>query len=146
MSEQGPQLHILRRIGALLAGFFVVVILSTGTDALLHASAIFRPYGQPMSDALFGLATAYRTIYSVLGSYITARLAPDRPMAHALVGGAIGLVLSIVGVVVTWDRGPDFGPKWYPLSLVVLAMPGAWVGGILAVMQLRRRPDLSNVT
>lgn len=31
-----------------------------------------------MPDSLLLLATAYRTIYSVAGSYILARLAPDR--------------------------------------------------------------------
>jgi hypothetical protein len=33
-----------------------------------------------------------------------ARLAPYRPMQHALGGGA-GLVLNIVGAAATWNRG-----------------------------------------
>ena len=90
-----------------------------------------------MSDALFLLATAYRTLYAVAGTYITARLAPHRPMGHALVGGLVGLALSIVGAVATWNRGPAFGPHWYPLALVATAIPCAWAGGRLAVMQLR---------
>jgi len=49
-----------------------------------------------------------------------------------LVGGAVGLALSIVGAVTTWNRGPDFGPHWYPLALVATAMPCAWAGGRLA--------------
>jgi hypothetical protein len=76
-----------------------------------------------------------------LGSYIIARLSPDRPMEHALVGGVIGLAVSIVGAAVTWNKGPAFGPHWYPLALVVLAMPQAWAGGKLRVMQLRARLD-----
>jgi hypothetical protein len=43
-----------------------------------------------MSDALFLLATVYRIVYSILGSYIIAWLAPDRPMGHALIGGILG--------------------------------------------------------
>jgi len=82
------------------------------------------------------LATIYRTVYGVLGSYITAWLAPSRPMGHALVGGAIGLAVSILGAAVTWNKGPTFGPHWYPLALVVLALPTAWVGGKLRVKQL----------
>jgi hypothetical protein len=122
---------------ALLAGFVVVVALSLGTDAALHATGVFPPMGQRMSDALFLLATVYRSVYGVLGSYVTARLAPDRPMQHALVGCALGLVLATVGTVATWNNGPEFGPHWYPLSLLVTALPSAWAGGLLRVRQLR---------
>jgi hypothetical protein len=126
-----------RSILALLAGFVVVGILSLGTDMALHGTGVFPPWGKPMSDALFLLATAYRTVYAVVGSYLTARLAPYNPMQHALLGGVIGLVLSIVGAAATWTRGPEFGPHWYPLSLVVTALPCAWIGGKLRVVQLR---------
>src|SRR5438552_6907836 len=105
----------MKSIAAVLAGLLIIVVLSTVVDIVLHATGVFPPWGQPMSDALFLLATAYRTVYAVAGSYITARLAPDRPMQHALVGGIVGLVLSTVGAVVTWNRGPEFGPHWYPL-------------------------------
>jgi len=137
MNETQPPRRTGRSVGALLAGFLAVVILSIGTDALLHAMGIFPPLGQPMSDALFLLATAYRIVYGVAGSYLTARLAPDRPMQHALVGGAVGLVLSIVGAVATWNRVPSLGPHWYPLALVATALPCAWLGGKLRLMQLR---------
>ena len=137
MSETHPPRRILRSIGAVFAGFLAVVVLSIGTDMALHATGVFPPWSQRMSDALFLLATAYRTLYAVAGSYITARLAPHRPMKHALVGGVVGLVLSTVGAVATWDRGPDFGPHWYPLALIATAMPCAWAGGRLRAMQLR---------
>jgi hypothetical protein len=117
---------------ALLAGFLFVVILSLLTDVVLHAARVFPPWSQPVDSPPLVLATIYRTAYGVIGCYITARLAPDRPMEHALAGGAVGLVLSIIGAVATWNGGPGFGPHWYPLALVVLAMPTAWVGGRLA--------------
>jgi len=120
-----------------LAGLLTVVILSLGTDLALHASGIFPPWGEPMDDALFLLATAYRSIYAVAGSYIAARLAPDRPMQHALALGVVGLALSTVGAVATWNAGPAFGPRWYPLALVATALPCAWIGGKLHGMQLR---------
>ncbi len=135
MSETQHQRNILRSIGALFAGFLVVVILSIGTDAVLHVTGVFPPLGQPTRDSLLLLAAVYRTIYGVAGSYVTARFAPDRPMQHALVGGVIGLILSTVGAVATWNRGPAFGPHWYPLSLIATAMPCAWVGGRIRLMQ-----------
>jgi hypothetical protein len=57
-------------------------------------------------------------------------------MGHALVLGVLGLIVSIVGAVATWNRQPSLGPYWYPVALVVLAIPTAWAGGKLRVMQL----------
>jgi hypothetical protein len=137
MSEAHPPRRIGRSIGAVLAGMLVGIILTIGTDIVLHAVGVFPPWGQSMvgfGGALL-LATIYRTVYGVAASYIIARLAPDRPMQHALVGGVVGLAVSILGAAVTWNKGPAFGPHWYPLALVVLAMPQAWVGGKLCLMQ-----------
>ena len=123
---------ILRSIGAVLAGFFATFILSIATDLVLHAVGVFPPWGQSMSDALFVLAMFYRTIYTIGGGYVTARLAPNKPMSHALILGVIGLLAAIAGTVATWNKGPEFGPKWYPLALVALAIPSVWFGGRLA--------------
>ena len=126
-----PQRSILRSVGAVLAGLLVVIIITTATDALLHATGVFPPWGKPMSDSLFVLAFAYRIVYGIVGGYITGRLAPDKPVKHAIVLGAIGFVLSLAGAAATWNRGPEFGPKWYPLALILIAIPTAWLGGKL---------------
>ena len=86
-----------RSVGALFAGFLVVVVLSVGTDVALQAAGIFPALGQRMPDRLLLLAFTYRTLYSVAGSYIVARLAPNRPMQHALISGVVGLVLRYCG-------------------------------------------------
>jgi multisubunit Na+/H+ antiporter MnhB subunit len=137
MGETQRPRRIGRSIGALVAGALTGIILSIGTDAVLRAAGIFPALSQPMSDALFLFATTYRTVYGVAGSYIAARFAPNRPMLHALVLGAIGLAVSILGLVVTWNKVPSLGPHWYPLALVALTMPQSWLGGKLCVMQLR---------
>ena len=36
---------------------------------------------------------------------------------------------ALVGAVATWNAG--LGPHWYPIALVVLALPQAWLGGKL---------------
>jgi hypothetical protein len=110
---------------------------------VLHAVGVFPQWGASMVgfDGPLLLATVYRTVYGVLGSYIIARLAPDRPMQHALVGGFLGLVVSIVGAAVRWNKGPAFGPHWYPLALIVLTMPQAWAGSRLHEMLSRARVD-----
>jgi len=138
-NETHTQRRLGRSVGALLAGMFVGIVLTIATDIALHAIGVFPPWGQSMVgfDGALLLATAYRTVFGVVGSYIIARLAPNRPMQHALVGGLVGFVVSIVGAAVTWNKGPAFGPHWYPLALIVLALPQAWLGGKLRLMQLR---------
>lgn len=139
--ETRPARRVLRSIGAVLAGMFVGIVLALGTDEVLHAVGVFPPWGQPVGDKPLLLATAYRIIYGIASCYIIARLAPDRPMQHALAGGVVGLIVSIVGTVVTWNAGPAFGPHWYPLALVATSLPTAWAGGKLRLMQLRARVD-----
>jgi hypothetical protein len=119
----------MKSIGAVLAGLLIIVILSSAVDVVLHATGVFPPWGQPMSDALFALATAYRIVISIGGCYIAARLAPNRPMQHALALGVVGVVISAIGAAVTIGKGPQFGPMWYPLALVAVSMPCAWLGG-----------------
>jgi hypothetical protein len=47
----------------------------------------------------------------------------------------LGFGVRMVGAVVTWNKGPAFGPHWYPVALVVLAIPTAWLGGKLFLMR-----------
>jgi hypothetical protein len=132
---------ILQSIGAVVAGAAVSIILEVGTDLAMRAAGIFPKTEGSMSDALFILATAYRTIYGVLGAYITARLAPNRPMTHALILGALGTVAAAAGAIAMWNKMPAIGPKWYALALIVLALPPAWLGAKLRLMQLENRAN-----
>lgn len=138
MAETQSPRRIGRSILALLAGMVVGVALTLATDEILHRIGVFPPWGASMVgfDGALLLATIYRTVYGVLSSYLTARVAPNRPMGHALIGGFIGFLASTAGAAATWNKGPAFGPHWYPLALVVLALPTAWVGGMLRVKQL----------
>jgi len=120
----------LRSTGAVVAGFVAIVVLSLGTDQLLHALKVYPPWGQPMAGGLFALATAYRIVYTVAGGYLTARLAPYAPVLHAVILGLVGLVPGVAGVVVGIAK-PDLGPLWYPIVLAVTGLPCAWVGGVL---------------
>jgi hypothetical protein len=131
MTELDHPHRPLRSIGAVFAGLLFIFIITTIVDVVLHATGVFPPWGKPMSDGLFGVATAYRIVISIVGCYIAARLAPDRAMGHALVLGVIGVVISAIGAAVTWNRGAAFGPHWYPLLLIVISIPCAWIGGKL---------------
>jgi hypothetical protein len=138
-----PPRRIGRSIGALLAGFAVGIALSLGTDEVLHLAGVFPPWGQPVTSPPLALATAYRIVYGIVASYVIARLAPDRPMLHAMIGGFVGLVVSTLGAVATWNSGPAFGPHWYPVSLIITALPTAWIGGKLWLAQSRQPASLA---
>ena len=134
-----PSRQLGRSVWAIAAGFLVVVGLSIATDVVLHKAGIFPPLGQRLSDKLSLLATIYRTVYAILGSYITARLAPNRPMFHAVVGAAIGMILGTLGAIATWNK--DLGPHWYSLALVIEGIPCAWIGARIRLTQLSRRTN-----
>ena len=131
---RGP--NILKSLGSVVAGLLIIFVLSLGTDAVMHATGIFPPWFQPMAGPLWVFALAYRSVYAVLGSYVTARLAPNNPLKHAMLLGVIGVVLSMAGLVSTWNAGPEFGPKWYPIALVASALPCAWLAGWLRQRQI----------
>ena len=111
----------LRSIRAVLAGFFSVLLLSVLTDAAVSG---VKPFP-------FLAATLYRTLYAVVGGYVTARLSPERPRTHVMILTLVGTALATLGAITTWDKGPDFGPHWYPLSLIATA-PITVLGGKLA--------------
>jgi hypothetical protein len=129
---QNPS-RIGRSILAVVVGIVAGIILTLVTDAVLHKAGFFPPTGQPTPSGPLVVATLYRIVYSIVGSYVVARLAPSKPMKHALISGVIGVIASAAGAIATWNR--DFGPHWYPLALIVIALPCAWVGGKLGLRQ-----------
>jgi len=131
-----PRRRIGRSIFALLAGFVVNIILSLATDVTFQAIGVMPVLGQQsMNDFQSALAASYRTLYCVFTAYLVARLAPSRPMGHALLGAGIGMVIATLGAIATWNKG--LGPHWYALVLIVLALPTGWLGGKLRLMQIR---------
>lgn len=119
----------LKSIGSVIAGFLVVVILSIITDMILEGAGIFPPATEGLFVTwMLTLALFYRTVYTVAGGYVTAKLAPQNPMKHVTVLGVIGTLAGIGGVVAGWN----LSQHWYPIALAVLAFPSVWVGGKLS--------------
>ena len=131
--------RLWRSIGAVVAGLLTIAVLDNAIDYVLHSTGIYPPVGQTMADGLFLLALAYRFVDGILGCSVAARLAPSRPMRHALILGSVGVVLSFLGVLATLGGGPELGPLWYPLALMAIAVPCAWLAGRLAEARLQGR-------
>ncbi len=122
-----------RSIWAVVAGVLTIIVVTTLVDIVLHVAHVFPPMDQPLTDGLALLASSYRLVISIAGAYLTARLAPDRPMRHAMILGYVGVGLGLIGLAATWNAG--LGPRWYPVSLVVLAIPQCWAGGKLFTLR-----------
>jgi hypothetical protein len=111
-------------------GFLTVAVLSLGTDQVLHVLKVYPPWDQPMPQpSLNLLALSYRIVYTIMGNYFTARLAPYSTMSHVWILGFIGLFLGTIGAIVTVPM--NLGPAWYPIAIALTALPCSWVGGAL---------------
>jgi hypothetical protein len=125
-----------KSIWAVVAGVLTIIVVTTLVDLVLHAIGVFPGMGQPLTDPLALLAISYRIVIGIGGAWLTARLAPDRPMKHAMILGCVGLLLGFVGVVATWNLG--LGPRWYPIAIALLAIPQSWAGGRIREAQLQK--------
>lgn len=116
-----------KSIVAVVAGMFLVIFLSVGTDLFLENGQIFR------SIPLL-LALLYRIVYAVMGGYVTSFLAPNNKMRHVMVLTVLGSFLGILGALANWGRSD----QWYPISLVILSFFAVIEGGKL---QMKSAPQ-----
>ena len=121
--------RVLQSIGAVVAGFLAVVLLSVGTDFLLESTGVLPPQDriEDYTNTHYALAASYRTLFNVVGGYIAAWLAPRAKVLHGIILGAIGLCAALAGVVVAWNLIPP-ETRWYPIALVVTSLPFCWLG------------------
>lgn len=115
---------------AVLAGLVLILVVTTLIDVVMFFLPVFPP-PQHMTSVHWLIAVGYRVFIGISGCWLAARLAPSRPMVHALVLGTIGMALGIAGAVIMWDRGANAGPHWYAIAVVAIALPCAWIGGRL---------------
>ena len=57
-----------KSIRAVVAGVLVIIVVTTLVDIVLHATGVFPPMIQPMSNALKVLATSYRIVIGIGGA------------------------------------------------------------------------------
>ena len=125
--------HNLKSIGAVVAGFLTVAVLSTATDAVLENTGIFPSYEYQMANGspvwLLLTALTYRSIYAILGGFVTAKLAPSKPMKLVKILAVLGTIGGIAGIFAGWQ----YGNQWYPIALAATAYPLVWLGGKLKI-------------
>ncbi len=123
--------NISQSIGAIIAGMFIGAILSVATDFILENTGVFPTFAEQQANGsptwLLLWASLYRTLYTILGCYVAARLAPSKPLRHAMILGVLGFVANIAGGIAMWHLGQN----WYPIALAVLSLAAGWIGGTL---------------
>jgi hypothetical protein len=133
-----PWRRVLRSVGAVLAGLLVNIVVVGALEQVLRATGIFPSMGQPMADQQWAIALANRVVFAVVGGWLTARLAPAGPMRHVVVLGGIETVLSVLFVLINWNKGPEFGPHWFGISVAITCVPLAVLGGMLGAKRIAR--------
>lgn len=127
---------ILRRMGAVLAGFFLIGLLGFLADTVLQQLGILPiPTEHKFETRHALLALSYHLLFAVLGGFVTARLTPDHPIAHAITLGILGIVISTLGLIAIIMQ--DLAPAWYGWALIVFSIPFTWIGGKLAILGRR---------
>ncbi|GAB1344882.1 hypothetical protein [Gemmatimonas sp.] len=123
-----------RSIVAVATGFFLIALLSFGTDFAIRAAmpALFDGEGRTTSVTVLVLTIGYVGLYATIGCYLAARLAPREPMRHALVLGVLGLLFNLIGTWFAWSTAP----LWYHAVSLALVMVWAWTGGRMRVQEL----------
>ena len=116
---------------AVLAGLVFTIALTVALDMVMHASGVFSEKVDEMSTNDWLIATFYRLLAAIGGGWITARLAPSRPVRLAIILGAIGTCVALLGLIGAWLLSPKMGPLWYPALLVITAIPCTWLGARL---------------
>jgi hypothetical protein len=122
-------MNIIKSIWAVLLGFITVALLSIVTDAFFEKVGILPDQTHPdaITTWMLVLALLYRSLYTVLGGYLTARLAPSRPMRHVYVLMGLGLIGGVAGAITGWS----YGNHWYPVLLAITGPAFVWLGGRL---------------
>lgn len=127
---------VWKSIWSIVAGFLVVVILSTLTDAVMEQLHIYPTIGNGvLAPWMLGVALAYRVVYTVLGGYVTARFAPQNTMKYVKILAILGTIAGILGVVAGWN----LSAHWYPIAIAITAYPSVWWGGKLFVNSQKKK-------
>ena len=128
---------LIRSGGAVAAGFVFTGVTHSACDFLMEHFGILPKGNLYVSTALIWVVIGYRAVLSLGGTVITAALAPHSPLKHALILGAIGTVLSVIGAVAMADRGP----LWYGWTIAAMALPISYAGAKLLEAWRAKRSD-----
>ncbi|MGD1070413.1 MAG: hypothetical protein ABSB15_09755 [Bryobacteraceae bacterium] len=120
-------MRILRTIASVILGYVAIGVLVFGTDQIFAAVVPGFKSLAILPLYYYAISLITDSVYSLFGGWLCARLAPARPMLHAITLIVCGEVIGIGTQVMLWNTVPH----WFGLSLVVLFAPAVWIGAKL---------------
>ena len=122
-----------RSILAVVAGFVLTGLLIGATSAaLIHGSpGSFDARNAPTTTGMLLLMHAYVAVYATLGCWLAARLAPSHPMRHAMIVGALGVLVNAVNPAI-WSMYP----LWSNAISIASPLLLGWIAGTIRERQL----------
>ena len=123
---------LFKSIAAVVAGFATIFILAVALDHLLEGTGLMQTQTFDLNAGwVIAVVLAGRFLFNIIGPYVTARLAPNRPQLHAMILGLIGLAMNTMGGMMMWASTSH----WFLIILIVLPVPCAWIAAKLVKPQ-----------
>jgi hypothetical protein len=122
-----------RSILAVVAGFVLTgLLIGATTFALVTTSpGAFDARNAPTSLGMLLAMHAYVAVYATLGCWLAARLAPSHPMRHALIVGALGVIVNAANPAI-WS----LYPLWSNVISIGSPLLLGWLAGTIRERQL----------
>jgi hypothetical protein len=129
-----------KSISAVAYGFVFISAITFAADTIVKRTVpgAFATSGRTDNLPVLLFSLLYIAMFGIVGSYLTARLAPRNPMKHALILGWLALFFSFVATITLWDSAP----AWYHVAALMLIVPCAWLGARLREIELKRGSEL----
>lgn len=129
------EVPVVRSVIAVLAGFFASMVMSLGADLAFRRMSpeSFDAEGQAANEGTLFVIMGYETLFAAVAGYVTARLAIRRPLAHALIMGAVVLAGRLFTAILAWSSVP----AWFHVGVLVLIVPAALLGAKLGELRAR---------
>lgn len=128
---------MLRSVLAVAAGVIVWMVTALGTDRIVlnvFAEHVLEG-GRVENTGMLLLTLGYATAFEVLAGYVTAWVAGRAEMQHALALALVQLTFGVIATIVFLETAP----LWYHVGSLALVIPAVMLGGMLRVLQRRRR-------
>lgn len=127
------------RAEAVGIGVIAALGLPMVVDQFFHAMNVFPPTRSLIVETGdHVLAFSYRFLAVVFGAFLASRIGPPGVYRSALGIGAIVLLVNMAAVAVIRPEGP----AWHLIAMVILAIPGALLGGFVASVWQKNRSVL----
>jgi hypothetical protein len=125
---------------ALLSGYativIIVLVLTPLAARLLIPAEMLAAKPPQLTSAYLASNFVYGFGAAVLGGWLTAMMAPRKPMAHAGALAVVLLAFAAIGMLGAADGGTEAAmatgqPPWYGPGTAVVGILGALAGGWL---------------